>query len=54
MAGFVDDDKQLRSYATVIPELGDFRGIRSPARWYVFNNIKDSWEMLHVLLTFSK
>ncbi|KAI0420341.1 RNA dependent RNA polymerase-domain-containing protein [Xylaria grammica] len=33
MAGFVDDNKQLRSYATVILELGDFRGIRSPARW---------------------
>ncbi|KAI1129860.1 RdRP-domain-containing protein [Nemania abortiva] len=34
MAGFIDDSKQLRSYATVIPELGDFKGIRSPARWY--------------------
>lgn len=32
MASFVDDNKQLRSYATVIPELGDFKGIRSPAR----------------------
>ncbi|KAI0856865.1 RNA dependent RNA polymerase-domain-containing protein [Xylaria cubensis] len=32
MAGFVDDNKELRSYATVIPELGDFQGIRSPAR----------------------
>ncbi|KAI8949918.1 RNA dependent RNA polymerase-domain-containing protein [Xylaria longipes] len=29
MAGFVDDNKELRSYATVIPELGDFRGIRA-------------------------
>ncbi|KAI1169475.1 RNA dependent RNA polymerase-domain-containing protein [Nemania sp. FL0916] len=36
MAGFIDDDQQLRSYATVIPELGNFKGIRSPARWYVF------------------
>jgi hypothetical protein len=35
MAGFVDDNKQLRSYVTVIKELGDFQGIRSPARWYV-------------------
>ncbi|KAI1424802.1 RNA dependent RNA polymerase-domain-containing protein [Xylaria sp. FL1777] len=26
MAGFVDDNKQLRSYATVILELGDFQG----------------------------
>ncbi|GAW26480.1 putative RNA-dependent RNA polymerase [Rosellinia necatrix] len=26
MAGFVDENKQLRSYATVIPELGDFKG----------------------------
>ncbi|KAI3323950.1 RdRP-domain-containing protein [Xylariaceae sp. AK1471] len=32
MAGFVDDNKQLRSYITVIKELGDFQGIRSPAR----------------------
>ncbi|KAJ8120580.1 hypothetical protein ONZ43_g2746 [Nemania bipapillata] len=32
MASFIDDNKQLRSYATVIPELGDFKGIRSPAR----------------------
>lgn len=39
MASFVDDNKQLRSYATVIPELGDFKGIRSPARWYVPNTI---------------
>ncbi|KAI0550393.1 RNA dependent RNA polymerase-domain-containing protein [Xylaria curta] len=29
MAGFVDDNKELRSYATVIPELGDFQGIRA-------------------------
>lgn len=35
MAGFVDDQKKLRSYATVILELGDFQGIRSPAKWYV-------------------
>ncbi|KAI1281576.1 RNA dependent RNA polymerase-domain-containing protein [Xylaria sp. FL0933] len=35
MAGFVDDNRQLRSYATVILELGDFQGIRSPAKWYV-------------------
>ncbi|KAI1754947.1 RNA dependent RNA polymerase-domain-containing protein [Xylaria castorea] len=26
MAGFVDDNEGLRSYATVIPELGDFQG----------------------------
>ncbi|KAI1108683.1 RNA dependent RNA polymerase-domain-containing protein [Nemania sp. NC0429] len=39
MASFVDDNKQLRSYATVIPELGDFKGIRSPARWYVPNTV---------------
>ncbi|KAI0432670.1 RNA dependent RNA polymerase-domain-containing protein [Xylaria sp. FL1042] len=32
MAGFVDDNRQLRSYATVILELGDFQGIRSPAK----------------------
>ncbi|KAI0909356.1 RNA dependent RNA polymerase-domain-containing protein [Ustulina deusta] len=37
MATFVDDNQQLRSYATVIPELGDFEGIRSPARWYAFS-----------------
>jgi hypothetical protein len=41
MAGFVDDNKQLRSYATVIPELGDFKGIRSAARWCVFNTLRD-------------
>jgi hypothetical protein len=35
MAGFVDDSGKLRSYITVITELGNFQGIRSPARWYV-------------------
>lgn len=33
MASFVDENMLLRSYASVIPELGDFNGIRSPARW---------------------
>ncbi|KAI0469337.1 RNA dependent RNA polymerase-domain-containing protein [Xylaria cf. heliscus] len=37
MAGFVDDKQELKSYATVIPELGDFQGIRSPAKWYAFS-----------------
>ncbi|KAI8634474.1 RdRP-domain-containing protein [Xylariaceae sp. FL1651] len=32
MAGFLDDTGQLRSYVSVIKELGDFRGIHSPAR----------------------
>ncbi|KAI1329291.1 RdRP-domain-containing protein [Xylariaceae sp. FL0255] len=32
MANFTDENKQLRSYATVIREIGNFRGIRSPAR----------------------
>ncbi|KAI0537726.1 RNA dependent RNA polymerase-domain-containing protein [Xylaria digitata] len=37
MASFVDDNRQLRSYATVITELGNFQGIRSPARWFAFS-----------------
>ncbi|TGJ87234.1 hypothetical protein E0Z10_g1521 [Xylaria hypoxylon] len=41
MAGFVDDDKRLRSYATVILELGDFQDIRSPARWELLEAIHD-------------
>ncbi|KAI0401535.1 RNA dependent RNA polymerase-domain-containing protein [Xylaria palmicola] len=35
MAAFVDDDGRLRSYDRVISELGDFKGIRSPARCFV-------------------
>ena len=34
MANFIDDNNKHRIYATVILELGDFKGIRSPARWY--------------------
>ncbi|KAI1812706.1 RdRP-domain-containing protein [Poronia punctata] len=35
MATFVDDDGRLRSYVTIIRELGNFQGIRSPAKWSV-------------------
>ncbi|KAI0967985.1 RNA dependent RNA polymerase-domain-containing protein [Xylaria arbuscula] len=32
MAAFIDDNQQVQSYVTVILKLGDFLGIRSPAR----------------------
>ncbi|KAI0393227.1 RdRP-domain-containing protein [Xylariaceae sp. FL0594] len=33
MAVFVDDDGKLQSYLSVIKDLGNFEGIRSPAKW---------------------